>query len=225
MKSADRTFNMDQRRRISEAVAAAESLTAAEIVPVVATTSSVYHRACDLCGLWVGLLVLFALWLVVPEQSDQLGSFGGWPAAWKALAMMLGVIVGFISGATLAVWIAPLRRMFLTERQLQHAAQQRARQVFFDGRIHHTRHATGILLYISLFEQVAVVLADRAAHEALGDANLQSLCDKLTQGLTGEDLTAALCDAIQTTGQLLAPALPAESVRDNQLTDALVTLE
>ena len=47
MRLAGEVFDEPQRRRVRDAVAAAERGTAAEIVPVVATASGAYERAAE----------------------------------------------------------------------------------------------------------------------------------------------------------------------------------
>ena len=54
-------FTGSDRQQVAAAVAAAESQTSAEIVPVIAAASGRYDRAEDLVGLWtaVALMALF----------------------------------------------------------------------------------------------------------------------------------------------------------------------
>ena len=55
-----------------------------------------------------------------------------------------------------------LRRLFTPHTQMREEVLSRAREVFFDQRIHHTGGASGVLLYVSLFEHMAAVIADQS---------------------------------------------------------------
>ena len=48
----------------------------------------------------------------------------------------------------------------------------RARQVFFDSSICHTIGGTGLLIFVSMFERQAIILADQAVDERLGQPSL-----------------------------------------------------
>jgi putative membrane protein len=100
----------------------------------------------------------------------------------------------------------------------------RSRQVFFDSRVHHTAGRTGLLIYVSLFERMAAVLADEAVTERLGQPALDALRDQLTAALAAQSLADALCATITAAGPRLAAALPREPGDVNELPDALVVL-
>ena len=101
----------------------------------------------------------------------------------------------------------------------------RARQLFFDQRVHHTTGGTGILLYLSLYERSAAVIADAQTTERLGQSMLQTICNDLTAAMRAGDPVAALEGVIRDCGELLGPLLPREVETGNELADALVVLD
>jgi putative membrane protein len=225
MKYASQHFNPEQHRQINTAVVAAERNTSAEILPCVATSSGRYDRAEDIVGLWLGVAGMVAVSLLWPPHYAESGRWDV-PAAWVfPVALVLAAIVGFIVGAVLASRIAWLRRLFTPSRQMSDEVTQRAGAVFFDQRIHHTAGATGVLLYVSLYERKAVVLADQAILDKLGPNALQDVCDILTSHLCDSHPADALCQAIAAIGEKLAPVLPRSTDDLNELPDALVTLD
>ena len=58
MKKASQHFTEEEKKKISQAVKDAESKTAAEIIPVAATSSGRYDRAEDIIGLVIGIIVM-----------------------------------------------------------------------------------------------------------------------------------------------------------------------
>jgi len=225
MKNASQQFNAEQRRQIAVAVAAAERNTSAEIVPCVATASGRYDRAEDVVGLWLGMIGLVAACLLWPPNAGEPGSWDS-PEPWVFPAVMVLVAVaGFVIGAVVASRGGWLRRLFTPGRQMRDEVTQRASAVFFDQRIHHTAGATGVLLYVSLYERKAIVLADQAIVDKLGPNALQDVCGALTAHLRHSHPTDALCQAIAAVGEKLAPVLPRAADDVNELPDALVTLD
>ena len=225
MARIDALFNADQRSSVAKAVAAAEHKTAAEIVPVVAAASGRYDRAEDVAGLWLGLILMVLVWWVYPLPVTEPGGWGGRPAILQLICMIAAVKVGFLAGAYITAKTSPLRRLFTPAVQMREEVEAKARAVFFDNRVHHTAAGSGILIYVSLFEHMATVLADQATLEKLGAPAVQAICDELTSKLKAGDITAALCSTIALAGDKLGAVLPRLADDVNELADALVVIE
>lgn len=226
MLTASQALPIADRERICKAVAQAEAATAAEIVPVVATSSGRYDRAEDIVGLWAAAIALAVAWYFWPQHIPEVGSWGGWPR-WLDLAVyLLSLVVGFLAGAILASKIGWLRLLFTPQEQQRDEVQARARHVFFDSRVHHTQTRSGVLIYLSLFEHQAVILADATIAAKLQPADLETLCGQLTAALhRGEPLADALCQTIAAAGTQLAAIVPRQTDDVNELPDALVLLD
>ena len=225
MQLASHALTTEDRDKICRAVAQAESTTSAEIVPVVATSSGRYDRAEDVVGLWLSVIALAIAWTLWPQTQYEHGSWSGLPSWIDFAVLAASVVAGFILGVILASRIGWLRRLFTPSAMLRDEVQSRARQVFFDTRVHHTQSRSGLLLYVSLFEHQAVVLADATLVERLGQPQLDALCRQLTDALRGGSLSTALCDTIAAAGQQLARVLPRAANDVNELPDALVVLD
>ncbi|MCG8584343.1 MAG: hypothetical protein MI757_06490 [Pirellulales bacterium] len=224
MQRASNLFNQEQRKQVEAAVVAAEAQTSCEIVPVVATASGRYDRPEDMVGLWLAVPAAIAVWLLFPRPVET-GSWGGTPLYAGVLAMIVAIVVAFVIGAALASRVGWLRRLFTPRAQMQEEVGARAREVFFDTRVHHTTGATGLLIYVSLFEHMAIVLGDQEIVDKLGQPFLDDLCEQLTSGLHAGHPTDAICRAIETAGQRLAKPLPRATDDVNELSDTLVLID
>ena len=225
MKPASRLFDDEQRQRINEAVAAAEAKTSAEIVPVVATASGRYDRPEDIVGLWLGIAAMVVVWLALPKTETDPGSWGGLALWVKIVCVVAAVVVGFIVGAVIAGRVGWLRRLFTPTRQMRDEVAGSAREGFFDSRVHRTAEGTGLLVYVSLYERMAAVLADQAVTDALGQSAIDELCHQLTDRLRTGDATEAICETIAAAGDRLAAVLPRSEDDVNELPDALVMID
>ena len=225
MQQTINLFSEADRARINAVIATAESQTSAEIVPAVATASGRYDRPEDIVGLWTALLALALTWWWMPRASDEPGHWGGPSPGLELVLLLLSVVVGFVIGSVVASRVYWLRGLFTPERQKQDEVWNRARQIFFDSRVHHTGGRTGMLIYLSLFERRAAVVADQKVIDGLGHAAITKLCAQLTRDLKTRPPADALCDALQQAGRQLSAVLPRQADDVNELPDALVLLD
>jgi len=223
LRRASAIFDETHRQTVNEAVRDAESRTSAEIVPAVATASGRYDRAEDMVGLIVGIGAMVVLWLLFQDVREP--AWTG-PAPTVPLgALVLVLVGGFALGAAAATRIDWLRRPLVPPAEIAVEVEQRAAQLFHDQRIHHTDGSGGVLVYLSLFERRAVILADRAAFEALGKPTLDGLCSELIAEARRGDLPLALAATIRRLGDLLAEKLPRADDDVNELPDAVVVID
>ena len=225
MKRASDLINEEQRKQVEIAVQEAEAGTSCEIVPVVATSSGRYDRPEDMIGLWLAILAAITVWLLLPRQSNESGSWDSVPIYVGLLTMVAGVVVAFIAGASIGSRIGWLRRLCTPRKQMLEQVSARARETFFDKRIHHTSSSTGILIYVSLFEHIAVVLGDKEIQDKLGQTFLDQLCQQLTEGLHQGNSTDTICSVIAEAGIQLSGPLPRAEGDVNELRDTLVLID
>lgn len=225
MRHASQVFDTEARQRVNQAVAQAEGKTSAEIVPVVATASGRYDRPEDVFGMWVAVAAMVATWLALPNLPDEPGNWGALPAWVHVACMILAVVAGFVLGAVVAGHVGWLRRLLTPRKQMQEEVTAAAHGRFFDSRIHHTQGATGVVVYISLFERMASIIADRAVIEALGQETLDQLVDELTARLRAETTDQALIQTISDLGEHLSTPLPRAQDDRNELPDGLVLID
>jgi putative membrane protein len=223
MTRASKLFTEEDQRRITEAVEKAESRTSAELIPVVATASGRYDRAEDMVGLWVGLGALAVTWLGVQDVEA---------APWGELRPTLGlpsvvglVLGGWVVGVLLAHLLPGLRRLFIPRRELEAEVDRAAREAFFDRRVHHTEGATGLLVYVSLFEHRAVLLADAQVLEKLGQEKLDALCAGLVAELKRGAYVDGLCRTLEAAGVALGEVLPRRADDRNELPNTLAVVD
>jgi putative membrane protein len=192
-------MHAEGRRRISAAVDAAEKRTAGEVVPVLARRSAPYSHVVWLASALAYILLAGSGWSLGPHV-----------ACWGVRAELpIDVVAALISGWGLAqfAWV----RRALTSRRDQRSAVQRAAELAFHRyHLHQARHDAGILLYVSLDERQAVVLAGPGLHLKAGQAHWDQACRLLIQGAAKHDLAAGFEQAIGHVGAQMALAFPAK---------------
>jgi len=223
MQKASTFLTKEQLGAVEAAVVAAEKKTSVEIVPVVATASGRYDRAEDLAGLWLGSALMCTLWYVWPvphvEVGDWSASFPVQYVGW--LAALLG---GFVVGAIIATKVGWLRRLLTPKKELVAEVRQRAREAFFDQRIHHTGGATGVLVYVSLFERTVCILADAAVMKVLPEGEIDRLCAALTAKMKTAP-AEGMVETIASLGETLSVPLPRAEDDVDELENAVVLID
>jgi len=225
MKYPSRSISAQDRRRVNEAIAAAESRTSAEVVAAVSASSGRYDRSEDVVGLWTAIVALAAVWWVWPVEVSEHGSWDHPSHGFQLAAFVAAVVAGFLIGAIVGSKCWTLRRLFTSQLQMQEEVFARAKQTFFDRRIHHTVGGSGLLIYVSLFEHMAAVIADQAVLEKLGRPTIDELCRHLTTALGKHPPIDAICEVARDVGERLAKVLPRSADDVNELEDALIVID
>lgn len=213
---------------VTAAVKSAEAATTGEIVTIVAAASDHYA---DVPLLWSGLAALLALSVLAafPSLSLALDQIirGGWtaePDINHALDTAFLVVLAMFTLVWLALSWPPAKLMFTPKYIRRARVRGRAIDLFRVGAERRTSGRTGILIYLSMAERRAEIVADEAiaalvAPESWGDV-MADLIVHVRAGGTG----AGLAEAATAVGAILAPHLPPTSRESNELPDRLIEL-
>ena len=224
------TYRMSEadHERVSAAVRAAESGTSGEIVTIVTEASD---RYLDVALWWAGFAAMAALAALAIAPDFYTGLFdrltNSWISEWTPRELFeLALAMAVLKFA--AVWLilqwAPLR-LFLTPRIVkQSRVRGRAIRYFKVGAERRTQGRTGILIYLSMAEHIAEIVADEAIHssvpnEAWGEA-MAHLVSEVKQGRIAAGMIAAIDDV----GAILGANLPRATDDANELPDRLIEI-
>lgn len=213
---------------VTAAVAAAEDQTSGEIVTVIAAQSNDYD---DVALVWASVIAFLAMSVIALFPEFYRGLYdrltGGWgheltANQWLGTVIAVGVLK-WIGMWLILLW-RPLR-IWLTPRAILAArVRTRAIDLFKVGTEAKTLGRTGVLLYVSLREHRADIVADEAiaakvTPEVWGDA-MVALIDRVRAGKPGE----GLAEAVRQMGVVLAAHFPRGSENPNELPDRLIEL-
>lgn len=200
--------------KITEAIRAAESTTSGEIVPmIVKRSSTVGHVPVIL----LSILTAFFFAVDIPGWlAATIGEHWGW------YLVEIAVLILFTVVGTRLPWV---QRLLTTRADQAVQVDSRAMIEFYESNIHHTKDATGILIFISLMERRAVVLADKAINDLVPKDTWKQVCDQLVTGIKKKNLCHAICDAIEQCARIMTPHFPIQPDDKNELKDQLIVKE
>lgn len=221
-------LSADDHALVTVAVAQAELKSDGEIVTVVAPWSDKYH---DVALHWAAIMTLAAMALAALFPTLLVGLLDLVLGAWREapspaeLLTAMTILAALTFLLALLVLRVPALRLLLTPPATKtRRVRARALQLFALGAENRTAGRTGILLYLSLAEHRAEIVADAAIHskvapevwgEAMGD-----LVALVKVGRTGEGMAAAVARM----GDVLAEHLPRSASDTNELPDRLIEL-
>lgn len=202
-------FTNAEQDRIAEAISEAEKHTSGEIVAVVAEESSSYLYA---PFLWAAVIALFVPWPLI--------AFTWWPVSW-IYGLQLATFLLLLA----ILLIKPLRYRLVPKSFKHRTAHRRAVEQFLAQNLHTTRGRTGVLIFVSIAEHYAEVLADTEIDEKVRRGEWKAIVDLLTRHLGQNQPTEGFVAAIHRIGELLALHFPPGSRDPNELPDHLIVIE
>lgn len=220
------TMTEADHKIVSDAVAAAEANSAGEIVTIITPRSDSYR---DVALIWSALVAFMALsalelgtgfYLPLIEHLLGLWAFEWTPRAVLGLALTAATMK-FLS-MYLLMRFTPLG-LWLTPRRIRNArVRERALTCFRVGAESRTSGRTGVLIYVSLAEHHAEIIADAAiaskvSPETWGHA-MKAMIDPLRTGQIAQGMAAAVAEV----GQVLAQHFPRAENDTNELPDRLI---
>jgi putative membrane protein len=218
-------------KRIELATAAAEATTRGQIVCVVAHEAAPYMEvplAWAAAGALLTPVVLLALGGVATHWFDNVW---GWSAvnvaathttiaaalgAYALLQCLLFVVIALMASI-------PAIRRTLTPASIKHGhVHQRALEQFFARGMENTHERTGVLIYASLQDRCAEVVADTGINANVDPRAWDEVIAALVTGMRAGQPGNGFVAAIERCGRLLALHFPAHGTRLNELPDGVI---
>ena len=214
------------RTAVSDAVFAAEARSAGEIVTIMADRSDDYHDLALWWSVFVALLALAVVAWAAPVYLSLIDRItGAWQSDWhpgKVLALALFITsVKFFGMYLLLLW-KPLR-LALVPGWLKHRrVKARAITSFKIGAERRTHGRTGVLIYLSLAEHRAEIVADEAIAAKVAPEIWGAAMATLVGEIRAGRAAAGMIGAVEQVGTVLAEHFPRAEGDINELPDRLI---
>jgi putative membrane protein len=218
MKSlASRFLTAAGRERVTRCVQEVEKTTSCEIVPFVRSASYHYPAATLLGALLLSVLIAAAATAAdaVFKPWGSLNLFDLWvfPAVF---AVCFLVVYPLLRG------LPVLKRLFISRADMAEEVGEAALTAFYRHRLAETRDRTGILLFVSVYERRAVVLADKGINAKVAPETWQQVVELVLRGIREGRRAEGLCEAVTRCGQLIASQFPIRAGDKDELRNLIV---
>lgn len=209
-----RSITLEEHARIAAAIKAAEASTDGEIYCVVAHASDGYFFPA-------------AFTATVAMLAASLAAAFGLEYLWLTVRLPHFVLAQALAAACVFVllWLVPGLRIHLVPRRLRYeAAHANAVKQFLARNVHLTSARTGVLVFVSLAEHYAEVLADSGIDARVGQHVWDGVVRDLTAQAASNRLAEGFVQAVAAVGAVLAEHFPVSPGDVNELDDHLVEI-
>lgn len=209
-----RILTAEEHGRIAAAIRTAEARTSGEIICVLARRSDSYYYPAAfaimvslLAASLVAALVIDRLWIAVP--------------LWQFAAAQV-----FSLAAALALlgWLPSLRIRLVPKALRYRRAHRNAVSQFLARNIHVTENRTGVLIFLSLAEHYAEIVADAGINAHVSQDKWNAIVGDLIAHAARGEIAAGFEGAIAACRDVLASSFPPASAEANELDDHLVEI-
>jgi putative membrane protein len=202
-------ISKDGQERVSAAIEAAERKTSGEIVAVVAAESSRY--------LYIPFMYAALAALVVP-----------WPFihfTWMTVHWIWGLQLLTFAVLLTVLMMGRIRYALVPTSTKRLAAHRRAVEQFLTQNLHTTEGRTGVLIFVSVAERYAEILADSGIHRKVPKAEWEGIVNALTDQIGAGRAADGFVAAVEAVGERLTQHFPAGSADLSKLPNHMIVLE
>jgi putative membrane protein len=197
----------EEYKAIAAAIRAAEQGTSGQLVCVLARASSNYAHVPIL---WASALALALPWPLI------------YLTQWSVERIFLAQLAAFLLTGLLFSWM-PLRLLLVPRAVRRAQAHRTASEQFLVRNIGHTANRTGVLIFVSLAEHYARIIADEGIAHRVHTSEWQAAIDALLAHVRDGRIAAGFVAAVERCGAVLAEHAPPDG-SPNELPDRLYVI-
>lgn len=182
-----------EKDQITQAVFKAEQTTSGEIVVIIVKQSDFYAGERWRVGIFLSFLSAGILYWF-NSSLDPI---------WYLMTQIPFLALGYLSAR-----FQQVLKLFLSEKLTSDKVHQRALEAFEKSQLNLLQERSGVLIFVSLFEKRAEILADFGIHSRVNENDWNNIIYPLVKSIRSRELVTGLCTAVQECGKLLTRHFP-----------------
>ncbi len=228
MSLVEKFINEEGKESIKKSVASVEGVSSGEVVPFITSSSfeyryALYRGATFLTGLVALIFVLLNFFGVKGFCFDYFkDSWLFFNKFTPVVNFFIVVLFFYFLFYFLLLFFPVLRKPFIRKREMREEVEEGALKSFYNNKIYETRDRTGILIYISLYEKMVVVIADKGINEKVEDGYWDSVKDIIVNNIKIGNGVDGICEAIEYCKKDLQKFFPVREDDTNELSDLII---
>ncbi|MCC7442026.1 MAG: hypothetical protein IT285_10345 [Bdellovibrionales bacterium] len=204
-------FTQDEISRVEAQVAGLERRSRGEVVPQVVFASDAYWEVHGFAGMAAAVTAFAGV--------EFARTYSPW--AVPGLEALTIVVLAAILGGVLCFW-SPIKRVLTPERLRTRRVREKALLSFLLMGLQETRDRTGVLIYLSLFEQQVEIIADRGIYSQVPAGHWDDIARSLTEAIRSGRPGEGLEQAVIRVGERLIERFPVAEGDRNEVPDRVV---
>lgn len=197
--SLKKKFSEEDLQRIKTAVKDAEKTISGEIVPVIVYKSGTYatavYKAAIISASVFFLFVIILDRYIITDATHTL--------FYDPVFIFVVVVLGGATGALVTNFASSLKRMLTGRQEMDLLTRQAAENAFLEEEIFNTRHRTGIMIFISLFEHEVIVMADRGISKVVEQREWDHIVEDLVKHIRQGNFIEGIEASVKRCGEIL----------------------
>lgn len=213
------------QKRISDAVAKAESRTSGEIVTALIRESSDYAFHELLASLFGGFIFYTVSMISYgPIAAFLERNFWSYNESWPALFIGIGTILT-MGVLYLLANVEGVDRLIVPSSTISRKVNRRAVLFFSEANLFDTKDRTGILIFVSLREKRVELLADKGINDKVDKDTWNDVVENLLIAIKKGQMADGLVKAVESCGERLVEHFPIAPDDENELSNEVHILE
>jgi putative membrane protein len=215
MKSMlERFLPQSEQQKIESCIREAERRTRGEIM-VLVVASSYHYPVADLRA-----AAVLALPIAIALTPLLGGLFWAGPSN---LWIFLGTLIPlFLVFEAIVKHVLPLKRLFISNMEMETEVQEAAEIQFYKKGVYRTREETGVLIYVSVFERKVWVLGDRGLNASIPEGYWKGVVDTIVPGIREGRPAESICQAVARVSNVLEEKFPVRTDDKDELKNLIV---
>lgn len=147
--------------------------------------------------------------------------FPGWV---QGMAVLIAVVIMLATGAAMAlltILLPAFARFFLNDNRAETETRQYAESLFLSKQLFLTKHRTGILLLISLFEKKVVIIPDKGICDHVTNVEIQRIITLMKAPLQRNEFRQSMEIAVDELTRMIEP-LTADDTTGDELPNKII---
>ena len=209
----EKMINQSDILDIEKEIASIERVISGEIVPAIVSRSSGYRTAEIVAAVIFSYVFVFLAY--------EVNRYFFWRTSFSLLHFILLNFTGILL-ALLLFNIDAVKRLVISKKVMHQKVHDGAFATFYQQGVYKTKHKTGILIYISLFEREVVVLGDEGINAKVKEFAWNDVVAAIIKGIKEEHLKKGIIDGVESCRGLLHTHFPVQAGDVNELSDRVV---
>ncbi len=237
-------FTESEKKKIEEAIRDVEKHSSGEIVVKVVNESEKYKESIIFGAILFSIISSVLIQFLIPDiiwfflnifktSPDilykklislpfQLKDEFRYIAMYGILIFIPLTVIFYIIFIIILTKIKFLKRIFLTNKQVEYEVRERALTSFFEHKLYNTRDGTGILILLSLLEKRVFVLADKGIYDKIKQETLDNYAKIIAEGIKEKCASESLIKTITDAGKILKEFFPVKKDDTNELSNKVI---
>ncbi|MBI5578719.1 MAG: TPM domain-containing protein [Deltaproteobacteria bacterium] len=210
----ERFLPQSEQQKIESCIREAESRTRGEIM-VLVEASSYHYPVADLRA---------AAALAFPIALALTPFWGGlfWAGPSNLWIFMGTLIPLFLVFHAIVKHVPPLKRIFISDMEMEAEVQEAAEIQFYKKGVYRTREETGVLIYVSVFERKVRVLGDRGLNARIPEGYWKDIVATIVPGFRKGRPAESICQAVARISDVLEEKFPVRMGDKDELKNLIV---